>query len=125
MTTDTYMLTLGMALPSHRLQKAIMPRESCPYSRVRHIGNGEFVACLSHNGADGRIMPMANARKQVVFNLKIQPPKVPGNPGVMRSKIGRSLYFMSGPCLWHYTGVRIRCGKAGVLAGMRELERDR
>jgi hypothetical protein len=60
-----------------------MPRESHPYSRVGHIGQGECVARLGHNGADGRIMPMANARKQVVFNLKIQSPKIPGSPGVI------------------------------------------
>jgi len=86
--TDNYILTLDIASPSHRLQKAIMPRESHPYSRVGHIGNGEFVARLGHNGADGWLMPMANARKQAVFNLKIQPPKIPGSPRVMRSKRG-------------------------------------
>src|SRR5215510_11528336 len=112
MITDNCMLTLGIAPPSHRLQKAIMPRESYPYSRVGHIGNGEFVTRLSHNGADGWIMPMANARKQVVFNLKIQPSKIPSDPGGMLSKIDRSLYFMPGPCLWHHAGVRIRCWKA-------------
>jgi len=84
-----------------------MPRESPPDSRIGYIGNSEFAARLGHNRADSRIMPMANARKQMVFNLKIQPPKIPGSPGVMRSKISRSLYFMPGPCLWHHARVRI------------------
>ncbi len=69
-------------------------------------------------------MPVANVRKQMVFNLKIQPPQIPGNPGVMGSKIGRRLYFMPGPGMWHEARARIRGGKAVVLTGMRQLKRD-
>ena len=115
----------GVGPSPHRLQEAIVPRNGRPNRRVAYIGQGKGVARLGHHGADGGIMDVAYARKQVVLNLKIQPAKIPRDPGVMRGKIRRRLHFMLGPSRGHHTGVRIRGGEAGVLDGMGELKRHR
>ena len=85
-----------------------MPRNGRPNRRVAYIGQGKGVARLGHHGADGGIMNVAYARKQVVLNLQIQPAKIPRDPGGVRGKIRRRLHLMLGPSRGHHTGVRIR-----------------
>ena len=66
-----------------------MPRNGRPNCRVAYIGQGKGVARLGHHSADGGIMDVAYARKQVVLNLKIQPPDVPREPTTFIPKIRR------------------------------------
>ena len=59
-------------------------------------------------------MDVAYARKQVVFNLKIQPTQIQGGHFVMRGKIRRRLYFMYG----HAFGIMPVCTSwVGKLVG--------
>jgi hypothetical protein len=113
----------GVSRPTtHRLQKAIVPRNGRSEGRVAHIGQRKFLTCLSHDSVYSGIMYMTNSRKQMMFNLKIQPTDIPGEQSVVWRKIRRGLHCMYGPFLVDCAGVGIRCGEDSGLHGMGQLK---
>lgn len=63
--------------------------ECSGHGPVFEIGHSEFFARGLHQLVDGGIMYMANAGEQVVFYLKIESAKQPGNGAASRREIGR------------------------------------
>src|SRR5436309_7530050 len=70
-------------------------------------------------------MNVTNGRKQVMFNLEVQPPRIPAGKRIRRSKVRRRFYLMHRPFVGHPAGVGLGRGKRGVLDDMRQLKYQR
>jgi len=86
-----------------------------------NVRDAEFSSCLFYDNAYFGIMNIANAGKQVVFNLPVQPAKKKGGSPAACRKIGSSVHLVLCPGFFH---VSLSVGRWVIcsLYDVRKLE---
>lgn len=98
--------------------------EPGPEGAVFGIFHPEFSAGLFHRLGHARVIDVANPGKEVVFEMKVQPPKKPGFDRAVPVKAKGYLGLMDGPGIFHLIRVFTGQRKIGLSHAMRELEYD-
>ena len=88
------------------------------------IFHPEFSASLLNNYRDGRIIDVADSRKQVMFDLKVQAAQQPGCHTAAPGKVYGRLHLMDGPGVFNSPIFLSRQRKLCLLDAVRELKDD-
>src|SRR5581483_1745062 len=99
-----------------------MRDDACPERRVLMIFHSEFSTGPLDQLRDGRIIDVADAREQVMFDLKVQAAQQPGGYTAAPCKVYGRLYLMDGPGLFHSPAVLARQWKLRRLNAVRKLK---
>ena len=92
------------------------------YPGVLDIHQPVFLAGLSNDLADGRVMDVRYFREKMMFYLEIQPSYQPGDDPVLGGEISRSLDLVDRPLVLHLACIYIGGGERSMLHGMRQLK---
>lgn len=110
--------------PRHR-SPAIMRGNGGSKGGLLKIADAELTAGLFHNARNGGIVYVRDARKQMVFHLKIQATNHPTEYAIGAGEIHGGFYLMDRPWCVHLLGARIRCRKGCRFHHMPHLEYQR
>src|SRR5579863_5840562 len=99
-----------------------MGSHGIPHPGIFYIYQPVFLAGLTDDLADRRIMDLGYFREEMMFDLEIQSPHQPGNNRVVGCEIGGRPDLVHGPLILQSAGLDIGYGKGGMLNGMRQLE---
>ena len=88
------------------------------------VSHPDIPARLLHELRDSRVMDVADAREQMVFDLKVQAAQEPRRRPAAAGKIHGRFDLMYRPCVFHSPGEGLRQRKLRLLHAVRQLKHD-
>src|SRR5690242_11709668 len=88
------------------------------------VPHPKLVACFLHERRECSVVDMADSRKEMVLDLKVQPTDKPRKDSIAASKIDRCFNLVHGPGGFHPTGVAVGQREGGFLHAVCQLKYD-
>src|SRR5204863_3297992 len=90
---------------THAPQPTEMGSEPGAEGNVLAVFHAEFSTCLFHQSGNGRVVDVADAREEVMFNLKIQSAQEPTLQPAAAGKVHGGFGLMDRPAIFYGAGI--------------------
>src|SRR5260370_20656785 len=108
MSRKTRRIDLGGRSRPHPAKPAPVRAHGSQQSVMSGVTNAELGAHRPHDHGEARVMDMADLGEQVMLDLEVETPEVPGQQAVPWCEVDRALNLMHSPGARHLIGSRQR-----------------